>query len=261
MTSPTQTPDRTLITKFGELTSPEAAQKRETLLILPVGALEQHGDGLPLFTDTLRADYVAEAVAQRLTGQAHVLPSLPYGVSPHHASFAGTVSLPARLFIDLVSSIVRSLADAGWNRILVVSGHGGNGAALGVIEQEFLAIHPDLHFAWTPVSALAPHTPAELGKAEVSGHSGESETAQVLAIDSSVVDHKSLAPGARTLQELRPKARLSRSKPPSLSVRFEHYAENGVLGDPTNVTAEQGEAILEEIITRLTEYAEAMLEL
>lgn len=261
MTPPTQTADRTLITKFGELTSPEAAQKREDLLILPVGALEQHGNGLPLFTDTLRAEYVADAVAQRLTGRAQVLPSLPYGVSPHHASFAGTVSLPTRLFIDLVSSIVRSLADAGWLRVFVVSGHGGNGAALGVIEQDLLATHPDFHFAWTPVSALAPQASARLRKAEVSGHSGESETAQVLAIDSSVVDHRSLAPGARTLEDLGPKARLSRSKPPSTSVRFEHYAENGVLGDPRSVTAEQGEEILEEIVTALTQYAETMLSL
>lgn len=261
MTPPMQTPDRTRITRFGELTSPEAAPRREALLILPVGALEQHGDGLPLSTDTLRADYVAEAVAERVEGRAHVLPAIPYGVSPHHASFPGTVSLSARLFIEVVSSIVRNLADSGWGRILVVSGHGGNGASLGVIEQDLLATHSDLHFAWTMVGTLAPEASARLATAEVSGHSGESETAQVLAIAPSVVDHSSLRAGARTLQELNAKARLSRSKPPSMSVRFEQYADNGVLGDPTAVTAEQGEVILEEIVTRLTEYAETMLTL
>ncbi|MFD5821873.1 creatininase family protein [Nesterenkonia xinjiangensis] len=256
-----QTPDRTRITRFGDLTSPEAAQRRGALLILPVGALEQHGDGLPLSTDTLRAEYVAEAVAERLAGRAHVLPGLPYGVSPHHASFPGTVSLSARLFIDVVSSIVRNLGEAGWERILVVSGHGGNGASLGVVEQDLLATHPDLHFAWTLVGTLAPEASAKLPTAEVSGHSGESETAQVLAIAPSAVDRSSLTAGVRTLQELNAKARLSRIKPPSISVRFEHYADNGVLGDPTTVTAEQGEVILEEIVTRLTEYAEAMLSL
>lgn len=261
MKPPTQVSDRTQITQFGRLTSPEAEQRKEALLILPVGALEQHGDGLPLFTDTLRADYVAEAVARRLPGRAYTLPSLPYGVSPHHASFAGTVSLPARLFIDVVSSIVRTLADSGWERILVVSGHGGNGASLGVVEQDLLATHPHLHFAWTPVSALAATTTGQLPRAEVSGHSGESETAQVLAIDASVVDRSSLTAGVRTLKELNPKALLSRRKPPSTSVRFEQYASNGVLGDPTSVTAEQGQEILDEIVTRLTEYAEAILSL
>ncbi|WP_120006633.1 creatininase family protein [Nesterenkonia muleiensis] len=261
MKPPTPVSDRTQIIQFGRLTSPETEQRKKTLLILPVGALEQHGDGLPLSTDTLRADYVAEAVAQRLAGRAHVLPSLPYGVSPHHASFSGTVSLPARLFIDVVSSIVRTLADSGWDRILVVSGHGGNGASLGVVEQDLLATHPDLHFAWTPVSALATTTTSQLPRAEISGHSGESETAQVLAIDPSAVDRDSLSSGVRTLKDMNPKARLSRRKPPSISVRFEQYASNGVLGDPTSVTAEQGQEILDEIVARLTDYAESLLRL
>lgn len=261
MATPPSTSDRRGITQFGRLTSPEAAQTKDALLIFPVGALEQHGDGLPLSTDTLRADYVAEAVARRLGAQAYVLPSLPYGVSPHHASFAGTVSLPPRLFIDLVSTVVVRLAEAGWSRILIITGHGGNNAALGVVVQELLGSHPDLHLAWSPVSALATTAAQALEKVEVSGHSGESETAQVLAIAPQVVDRESLTPGARSLAELSPKARLSRTKTPTTAVRFEQYVSNGVLGDPRTATAAQGEEILEEVVTTLTDYARAMLEL
>lgn len=263
MNVPPTTADRSNIIHFGRLTNPEAVRAKESgaLLILPVGALEQHGDGLPLATDNMRADHTADAVARRLSGRAYVLPTLPYGVSPHHASFSGTVSLPPTLFIETVSTIVRGLADAGWNRILVVTGHGGNIAALGVVEQDLLGTHPFLHFAWTPVSALAKTTNAALAKAEVSGHCGESETAQVLAIDASSVDHDALNPGALTLAELGPKARLTRSKPPAMAVRFEEYAPNGVLGDPRTATVAQGEEIFEEIVSALVDYAQAMLDL
>lgn len=261
MNNPNNKRDVGMIAEFGRLTSPEAAQQKQSLLILPVGALEQHGDGLPLFTDTLRADYVAQAVAHRMESRAFVLPTLPYGVSPHHASFAGTISLSGKLFIELVSSIIRSLADAGWERLLVVSGHGGNVASLGVIEQDLLLTHPDFHFAWTPVTALAKESLGRYETSEISGHSGEAETAQVLAIDSTVVDEESLVPGACSREQLSPKALLSRTQRPSSAVRFEEYADNGVLGDPRTSTVEQGQEILEEIITRLTEYADAMARL
>ncbi|MGO1182398.1 MAG: creatininase family protein [Micrococcaceae bacterium] len=257
----TKMPDRTSIVEFGKLTSPEASICKDAMLILPIGALEQHGNGLPLFTDTVRADHVAMAVARRLTGRAFVMPTLPYGVSPHHASFDGTVSLPATLFIETVLTVVRSVADAGWRRLLVVSGHGGNGPSLGVVEQELLSTHPWLHFAWTQVTPLAKEALSNMTREEVSGHSGESETAQVLAIDADLVDRDALASGACRLEDMGPKASLSRTSMPSMSVRFEEYAENGVLGDPRTATIDQGQRALGEIVDRLVDYSHAMLDL
>lgn len=257
----TKTSDRTSIIEFGKLTSPEASSRKDALLILPIGALEQHGDGLPLFTDTLRADFVASSVARRLSGRAFVMPTLPYGVSPHHASFDGTVSLPATLFIETVLTVVRSVADAGWGRLLIISGHGGNGPSLGVVEQELLSTHPQMHFAWTPVTALAKESLSRLSREEVSGHSGESETAQVLAIDEELVDREALTSGACRLEDMSAKATLSRTSVPSMSVRFEEYAPNGVLGNPRTSTVEQGREALDEIIERLVAYSQALLAL
>lgn len=259
----TTSADRSRIISFGHLTNPEATRAKDdgALLILPVGAVEQHGDGLPLNTDNLRADYVADAVAERLTGRAFVLPPVPYGVSPHHSSFAGTVSLPPRLFIEVVTTIVHQLAAAGWTRLLVVTGHGGNVASLGVIQQDLLGSHPGFHFAFSPVSALAKNTHKSMERSAVTGHSGESETAQVLAIDADAVDTPHLNPGALTLDDLGPRARLSRSKPPAIAVRFEEYAPNGVLGDPRTATIDQGKQILAEIVDTLVDYSESLLSL
>ncbi len=249
--------------RYDHLTSPEAEQAQcdGALLILPVGALEQHGDGLPLGTDSIRADHVAHRVAGELAGRCFVLPTVPYGVSPHHRTLPGTVSLPPTLFAELIAQIAGELAGSGWRRLLVVTGHGGNAAALGVAQQLLLSSHAELAFAWSPVTALATEANGQLPRAEVTGHSGESETAQMLAIDETLVRRDHLRPGATSLAGLSPRALLSRTAKPSIAVTFDQYAPNGVLGDPTTATREDGEAILDEVVAAVTAYARRMLAL
>ncbi|MGO1325651.1 MAG: creatininase family protein, partial [Brevibacterium aurantiacum] len=173
----------------------------------------------------------------------------------------GTVSLDPRTFVDIVTTAAGQLCDSGFTRILVVTGHGGNIAALGVAQQVLLSSHPDLAFAYSPVSGLATETTAQLPRTEVSGHSGESETSQMLAIDDSLVDSSRLTAGATALDELSPRARLTRTKSPSSAVTFDRYADNGVLGDPRTATVTAGEDILGEIIAKLVSYSKEMLRL
>jgi creatinine amidohydrolase len=282
MTRPTLEKIRSHIRDYAELTSleVEVAKEQGSLLILPVGACEQHGDGMPLGTDSIRADHVARAVVDRLNSRtedtdtegsdteatsqqgtsapAFVLPSIDYGVSPHHRFLPGTINIGPRLFVDLVTSVASQLADAGFDKILVITGHGGNMAALGVAQQTLLGTHPDLVFAYSPVSALATEATAALSRTEVSGHCGESETSQMLAIDDSLVDTSHLNPGVTKLDDLDPRARLSRTKSPASAVTFDRYAENGVLGDPTTAAAAAGEGILGEVIDKLVAYCKEM---
>ena len=135
--------------KYAELTSPEVQQLVEAgaVPVLPIGALEQHGRALPVGTDTLRAEGVVDRLAQRCPeGSVVTLPPLPYGVSPHHTRLPGTVTVPARLYCDLIVSLAESLADAGWQSLLIVTGHGGNRPALTLAQQELLSRRPDFRF-------------------------------------------------------------------------------------------------------------------
>lgn len=253
------------ILEYGKLTSleVEVAAASGALLILPVGACEQHGDGLPS-QPTASAPIMSP---RRRLGDRRGRPE-PAGVRPpdarlrdlpHHGNLPGTISLDPRIFIDTVVAIAGQLADVGFTRLLVVTGHGGNLAALGVASQVLLASHPQLAFAYSPVSGLATEATASLTRTEVSGHSGESETSQMLAIDDTLVDAAHLNPGATALDDLGPHARLSRTKSPTTAVTFEQYADNGVLGDPTTATAADGRRILAEVIAKLTSYARQML--
>jgi creatinine amidohydrolase len=224
------------------------------VVIIPAGAFEQHGPGMPLATDMIRAEHVVERVAARLGGRAVIGPGVPVGVSPHHLAFAGTVTLTTSTFAAVIREYVDSLYRHGWRKILVVTGHGGNNATLTAVGQDLLTSHPGLQFAWTPVTPLARAVmPDDLS--EVHGHSGEAETAQMLHLAPDLVHRDRLVKGTTTLDELDPVARLSRRDGhPSLPIRYDRLSANGVLGDPSAATEELGQSIVDTVVTRVAEF-------
>ena len=233
--------------QLGELTSPEtgAVDKSPAVVLIPVGAFEQHGPGLPLATDQIRARGVCDIVASKVPGRAYVGPEMPVGISPHHANFPGTVTLEPETFIRVITEYSLNLHRNGWTRVLVVTGHGGNNAALGVVAQKLMGAAPGLEFAWTPISGLAQDVITAFGPAEVTGHCGEAETSQMLFLAPDAVRRDALEPGTTEMAQLSGSPRLSRSPRPVLSVTWERLSENGVLGDPTRATVELGQGIVE----------------
>lgn len=257
--APAHAPDTVYL---GELTTEEAARavRESPVILLPAGAFEQHGPGLPLATDTIRAAALAERLAQALGGRALVGPQLPVGVSPHHLSLAGTITLTTTTFATVTREYVQSLYHHGWRKILVITGHGGNNATLGTVAQDFLVTHPDLEFAWTPVTVLAPEAVAAQEKTGIRGHSGTAETAQMLHLAPHLVRTARLTPGTTAPEQLDPLARLARSvNHPSLALPYARLSPNGVLGDPRPATAEGGREILDTALARLTDFVEEWL--
>ncbi|WP_327365229.1 creatininase family protein [Streptomyces sp. NBC_01217] len=249
--------------RLAEMTTVEAADAvtSSPVVILPAGAFEQHGPGMPLATDSLRAEAVAERVAAGLAGRAVIGPSLPVGVSPHHLAFAGTVTLSTTTFATVVREYVDSLHRHGWRKILVITGHGGNNAALTTVAQDLLTTRPGLEFAWTPLTALASDVVTGMRVSEVHGHSGEAETAQMLHLVPRLVHSERLVPGARTAADLDPLARLSRhSGHPTLTVGYDRLTPNGVLGDPRRATAAQGQAIVDTAVSRIVAFVQEWLD-
>ncbi|WP_049576000.1 creatininase family protein [Streptomyces sp. SBT349] len=243
--------------RLGEMTTVEAAEAVTTapVVLIPAGAFEQHGPGMPLATDLIRAEHVCDLVAAELNGRAVIGPPLPVGVSPHHRAFAGTVSLTPATLAALTREYVTGLHQHGWRRILVVTGHAGNNATLGTVAQDLLATLPELEFAWTPLTALAADVVAGLGVSEVHGHGGEAETAQLLHLAPHLVRADLLTAGTTGLGQLDPLARLSRhGGHPTLAVPYDRLSPNGVLGDPRRVTADDGEAVVSAIVSRVAAF-------
>jgi creatinine amidohydrolase len=198
-----------------------------SILAVPVGSTEQHGPHLPIGTDSA----VAVALAERLAAarpDVILAPVLPYGSAGEHAAFPGTLSIGAAALETVIVELVRS-ADA-FAGVVLVSGHGGNAETLA-------AAVSTLRAEGRRVLAWSPRIPG--GDA----HAGRTETSLMLALDPetvrlSVAERGDVRPLAAVLADLR------RGGVASVSA-------NGVLGDPTGATAEEGRILLERVAADL----------
>jgi mycofactocin system creatininase family protein len=192
------------------------------LLVVPIGATEQHGPHLPLSTDTDIAVALAEALSRRSVGaRVVVAPAVAYGSSGEHEAFAGTISIGQEAFEMLVVELVRS-ASATFESVVLVSTHGGNREPLDRAIRRLRNESRNV-VAWSP---------------DWSGdaHAGRVETSIMLAlhperVNTSVAQAGNTAPLPELLPALRARG---------VGV----VSANGVLGDPAGASAEEGLELL-----------------
>jgi len=210
-----------------------AAVAGGSILVMPLGSTEQHGPHLPLGTDS----DVAVALADRLAAarpDVLVAPALPYGSAGEHAAFPGTLSIGAGALELVVVELVRS-ADA-FAGVVLVSGHGGNASPLAAAVNTLRAEGRQV-LGWAP---------RILGG---DAHAGRTETSLLLALAPGTVRLDAAEPG-----DVRPLAavigELRRGGVAAVS-------ENGVLGDPTGASGEEGRRLLDALAADLIAAVEA----
>lgn len=210
------------------------------LILVPVGSTEQHGPHLPLSTDTVIAQAVAERAADVLrretAGQVFVAPAIAYGASGEHAGFPGTVSIGHEALHAVIVETVRSLAL--WaGRVVFVNGHGGNVATL---DDAVTRLRQEGHdAAWAGCDVPGGGLP---GGSFPGGdaHAGLTETSVMLHLAPGQV-----RPFHAVTGETRPLAAIM----PELIARgVRTVSPSGVLGDPAGATAERGRAIVEAVV-------------
>lgn len=206
------------------------------LLIIPIGSCEQHGPHLPLATDSILAQHVADRVVARLLElgtQSCVAPLLPYGASDEHLGFQGTLSIGARALEEVVVALVCSID--GWSkRVLILNGHGGNNEALSSACRRLLSDGFDVAWSTCP-------------NGDGDAHAGHTETSAMLAVDESLVlDFDSITGETAPLSEIMGRLRQEGVKAVSPS---------GVLGDPRNANTKDGRAFInsctEALVSRI----------
>lgn len=207
-----------------EISRAEAAARGRdgAVCLLPVGSLEQHGEHLPVGTDSL----LVETVCLRAAGLVHrdvvVAPTVWTGLSPHHVRLGLTVTLEPELLLELSRSILGSLR-RWFPRVVIVNGHGGNRGWLGALA---LAEECPLVHYWELVdqSVLRDLFPIDLGSI---GHAGQAETSAMLAVAPGLVGP--LSAGFEPIL---------RENDPFL---LPDMGASGVLGDPSAASAAAGE--------------------
>jgi len=213
-----------------EATSPQTADA--DLVLVPVGSLEQHGPHLPMDTDTVIAEAVSRAAADRMP-HAWVAPAIAYGASGEHQAFAGTSSIGTPVLHQVVVELVRSMRT--WaRRVVLVNGHGGNRAAVTSAVDQLSSEGHDV--AW--VSCAPPDGDA---------HAGRSETSLLLHLRPHSVRMELAEPGNT--------APLATLMPHLVAGGVHAVSVNGVLGDPTGASADEGPRILaamvDDVVQRL----------
>jgi mycofactocin precursor peptide peptidase len=194
---------------------------RSAVLVVPVGATEQHGLHLPLGTDSVIARYLAES----LCADEHFVlaPTMPYSASGEHQHFAGTLSIGHDALLLVLIELVRS-ATHTFRGVIIVNGHGGNVSTLRHLETT-CAAEGRAVLAWSPqLPSGGDH------------HAGHTETSVLLSLCPATVGADQVA-GPQLTEQLLERMRTD-------GVRT--VSSSGVLGDPTGASAHTGAEVLAE---------------
>ena len=217
------------------------AVSRDTVVVFPIAALEQHGHHLPFITDTAEVTAVVERLDQAISDKVLCLPTQWLGFSPHHMRFKGTVTARAETHIAIIVDTVSSMASAEFRHVLIVNGHGGNVPNMNAALQLLLTQCPD-----TRVYGTSWFSYDEVGEIREAGphgwgHAGEMETSVMMALHPDLVQTDRLQKDGHPLT--------SQYAGQVKRYRMIHEAtDRGVYGDPTFGTAEKGERFVQAAV-------------
>ena len=229
-----------------ELTRDEArAQAVDALIVVPVGATEQHGPHLPVGVDAFTVTHIARTAATEAAQHVPVIvaPTLAFGSSHHHLPFGGTMSLGTETYYRVLVDLLESLIAGGFRRMFVLNGHGGNNELIQLAARD-LALKHRVNIAaasyWT-IAADALVAAQATPTTELPGHSGEFETSLMLALRPDLV---------RDPRPDRPDAPPAVVRPAAYRAEL-HGAWQAIAGftdRPALARAEQGQRYLDAIV-------------
>lgn len=225
--------------------------RRDAIVILPVASIEQHGPHLPVEVDSILGETVAACTAEKLQAAGVpvlVLPVLWTGLSEHHMSFGGTITLDNATFALVVEGVVKSVLRHGFRRIVLLNAHGGNENALRTIADDLTPKYgvPILQFTYwyAAAQAIAKILETQPGLS----HACEAETSMMMAVRPDLVarDRIPLAKSNTT-----PNVADLVGEGVYMWRSIGSRSSSGVLGNPEAATAEKGAALFDAVSTAL----------
>jgi creatinine amidohydrolase len=241
--------------RLAELRGPEVAHRigASSIVVQPLGAIEQHGPHLPFNTDSVIASAVAAAAVDAVGDELDVwlLPTLDYTKSNEHAWSAGTIWLSATTLLAVLDDVGRCVAHTGAERLVFFNGHGGNSALLNMANREVRLHHGLKTFTAHPGvppdqgGISAPH---ELG---MGIHGGHDETSLMLHLAPQLVR---LDQAERRVPERLADNRYVRfGGPVSFGWTSADLFDDGYIGDPTTADAAHGKRLFEQSVQAFCE--------
>jgi creatinine amidohydrolase len=237
------------------MTFPQLRQvpRERTVVLAPIAACEQHSRHLPTYTDTILVTAVGEGVEARLPQQVLLLPTLWFGASHHHLRFGATLSAEVDTHIAVLCDLLLPLLDDGYQRILILNGHGGNIDTMHVALRRLQTRYRDRILSAASYWELAEKELGALaeGPRKSMGHACEFETSMVLALRPELVRRDEIKddpprddPALRGLY---------------LAEDMYQRTDHGAVGYPERASAEKGRRCLQAAIERTAEVVSGLL--
>lgn len=225
------------------------------IILIPTGSHEQHGPGMALKTDVATALGICRLVSEKLHPRVLVAPAVPWGISVHHLSFPGTITLHPDVFVAVLKEIVSSLMHHGFRRFMFVNGHGGNNAwlqiACGEIQEQFKPDFIGSCYTFSVHHDLVSDDPA------FSGHGCQIEASYGLYLAPEIVKPDRFVPAQYSdfPESLR---RMNGGWSIYTPAPTESMLPLGFTGEPDKGTYERGKLLAETVSDRLVEYIETL---
>ncbi len=232
----------------------KALAGRNAVVIVPIGATEQHGPHLPSMVDWRLVQEVSHRAARLMVPKTPVLvaPTIPYGMSEHHMSLNGTITLDYATMHAVIRCVVESAIRHGFKRIFVLNGHGGNTTALQNMIGELTVAHKLPLATGTYWDIAAGSIARLLERQKALLHACEAETSMLMAVAPELVNPDELAqmhgpyvPGLSAIPGVNPGV-----------YRWRQLASRspiGVIGEAAAASAEKGEKLLQAIAADVAE--------
>jgi creatinine amidohydrolase len=230
------------------------ALSRDTPIVIPIAALEQHGRHMPVFTDSLLLGEVIRRVTERLADRVLLTPLFWLGNSEHHIDFPGTMTAAPRVYLDVLKDMVENFLCHGFRRIVLVNGHGGNivpgQQAMFEIRQKHRQ-RQDLVLISTTYWTLGaqPQQSNNFVQSRM-GHACEWETSMMLRLRPELVgDYKAVS----AITQAEP------FEPAHRGWITKDRSQPGHIGDPARASAEKGELLFRLFAEDVTKFLERVI--
>lgn len=249
---------------LNDLTWPQvkALPWEELVVVFPTGSFEQHGQHLPLTTDTDIADAIGRQLEAAMPEKVLLLPTLWPGHSTHHMHFPGTLDVPQMPYIAMVCALCSSIVSMGGRKIFLLNAHGGNDVPLRAALRELKSSTqnvPGMRFVFASYWSIAGKTIREVRETEFGGinHACEMETSVMLHLCPHRVKMELAKRDGPTHTDAYRKADMQYGRPVYFVNEFHEVSETGVVGDPTRATAEKGKRFLDGIVAEVAAFVQA----
>ena len=250
--------------KFGDNCWVDMQQAdKNKIVVMPLGSMEQHGHHSPLLTDTYLVTEIAERVEEHLSEQIYMLPTMWLGASDHHLDLPGTVSVTNSVYSAIIKNIVRSIAKAGFRRLLFLNGHGGNVTpgtqAITELTNES-DVYNDMWIAlssyWTVAApAISPEDHGMQTKQLT--HACEYETSMMLFLHGEIMRMDRVKSSPPLINS--PFFHSEHGGRLNVAKRMATRTPTGAMGEPQYATPEKGESLLnaiaDEVIACIEDFA------